>query len=129
MSDSLVRESNTSVSLARSSTLPPPVQRMMYTASIKNGNPNPSFAPASAEMISLKGRATNLSANGPLAMACERTGSVHATQDAMTKAERTVTLGTVAITQSVVQIHMIVMIGSRQSAISRQRVRQYRAGS
>jgi len=103
--------------------------RIRYTASIKNGNPNPSLAPASDEIISRSGRATYLSANGPLAMACERMGSVHVTHDAMTRAARSVTRGTVASTQSVVQSHMMVMMGSRQSAISFQRFRLYLAGS
>ena len=51
---------------------------------MRNGKPKPSFDAASAEIISRTGRGTNLSANGPLATACERTGSVQVTQEAMT---------------------------------------------
>lgn len=80
-------------------------------------------------MISRKSLATNLSANGPLAMAWERTGSVGVTHEAMTIAARRVSLGTVASMQSVVQSHMIVMMGRRQRVISFQRVRLYFAGS
>ena len=59
---------------------------MRAIESKRNGNPNPSLPPASADMNSRKCRLTYLSANGPLAMACERTGSMQITQDPMIKA-------------------------------------------
>lgn len=52
----------------------------------KNGNPNPSFPPASADMNSRRCLRTYLSANGPFATACERTGSIQMTHDPMIKA-------------------------------------------
>jgi len=47
----------------------------------RNGNPNPSFPPASAEMNSRRCLRTYLSAKGPLAIAWERTGSMQITQE------------------------------------------------
>lgn len=60
--------------------------RIRYVASMRKGKPKPSLAPASDEMISRRWRATYLSAKGPLAMACDRMGSVQVTQDPMTRA-------------------------------------------
>src|SRR6478736_1793969 len=75
--------------------------------------PNPSLAPASDEMISRRCRETYLSAKGPFATACERTGSVHVTHDARASAARRLSLGMVARMQPVVKSHMRVIIGSR----------------
>jgi hypothetical protein len=66
---------------------------MRYVASSRKGNPNPSLAPASAEMISRSARGTYLSANGPFAMACDRTGSVLVTSDAMIMAVSVLSFG------------------------------------
>ena len=105
------------------------VWRMRYVASSRKGNPNPSLAPASAEMISRSARGTYLSAKGPFAMACERTGSVLVTSDAMTMAVSVVSFGTMSSTHPVVQSHMIVMTGISRSAMSFQRCQGYLAGS
>jgi hypothetical protein len=61
----------------------------------RNGNPNPSFAPASEEIISRRARGTNLSEKGPFATACDRIGSVHVTHEPMTMEARRVILGIV----------------------------------
>lgn len=97
--------------------------------SIKKGEAKPSFAPASADMISLNGRTTNLSENGPLATAWESTGSVDVTHAATTSAEVNGNLGSVARTHAVVESHMMVMTGRRHTIISRNRDRRYRFGS
>jgi hypothetical protein len=86
----------------------------------RNGIPNPSLARASEDMISRSARGTNLSEKRPLATACERIGSVQVTHEPMTSAARKVIFGIVTKMQRLVQIHMIVMTGSRQTAISLQ---------
>jgi hypothetical protein len=70
-----------------------------------------------------------LSANGPLATACDRIGSVQVTQDPMTRAAKSESLGIVTRMHKLVQIHMTVMTGRRQIAISFHRACWYFAGS
>lgn len=103
--------------------------RIRYVASSKNGKPKPSLLPASAEMISRSARGTYLSANGPFAMACDSTGSVDVTSEAMTMAVSVVSLGIISLMHPVVQSHMIVMTGISSRAISFQRCQGYSAGS
>jgi hypothetical protein len=98
-------------------------------ASSRKGNPKPSLAPASAEMISRSARGTYLSAKGPFAMACESTGSVLVTNDAITMAVRVVNFGIIKIMHPVVQSHIIVITGIRTRAMSFQRCQGYLAGS
>lgn len=95
----------------------------------RKGKPKPSLAPASDEMISRSARGTNLSAKGPLATACDKIGSVQVTQDPITSAAKKVSLGTVTRMHKLVQIHMIVITGRRQIAISFHRACWYLAGS
>lgn len=80
-------------------------------------------------MISRKARGTNLSENGPLATACDKIGSVQVTHDPMTSAARKDSFGMVTRMHKEVQIHMIVMTGTRQISISFQLVFWYLAGS
>jgi hypothetical protein len=103
--------------------------RMRKVARSRNGNPKPSLDPASAEMISLRARGTYLSANGPLAMAWERTGSVEVTSEPMTMAVSVVSFGIMSLIQPVVQSHMIVMTGIKRRIMSFQRCQGYFAGS
>lgn len=102
---------------------------MRNVASSRKGNPKPSLAPASAEMISRSARGTYLSAKGPFAMACDRIGSVQVTCEAMTIAESVVSFGITSMTHPVVQSHMIVMIGTKTRTMSFQRCQGYFAGS
>jgi hypothetical protein len=95
----------------------------------RKGKPKPSLAPASDEMISRSARGTNLSAKGPLATACDKIGSVQVTQDPITSAAKKESLGTVMRMHKLVQIHMMVITGRRQIAISFHRVCWYLAGS
>jgi hypothetical protein len=69
---------------------------MRNVARSRKGNPKPSLAPASAEMISRSARGTYLSAKGPFAMACDRMGSVQVTIDAMTMAVSVVRRGIIS---------------------------------
>lgn len=94
---------------------------MRYVASSKNGNPNPSLLPASADIISRRARGTYLSAKGPFAIACDSTGSVEVTSEAMTIAVRVVSFGIMSLMQPVVQSHIIVMTGMSRRAMSFQR--------
>lgn len=96
---------------------------------MRKGKPKPSLRQASAEMISRRGRATYLSAKGPLATAWDRTGSVHVTAEAMARAPRRVILGTVARKQAVVRSHIMVMMGMRHMKSSFLRCQTYLAGS
>jgi hypothetical protein len=124
------------------------VCRIRYVASSKKGKPKPSLEPASAEMISRSARGTYLSANGPLAIACERTGSVDVTSDpitweslsvcsgynvchwcSLTMAVSVVSFGIMSLMQPVVHSHMIVMTGISNNAMSLHRCHGYFAGN
>lgn len=127
--------------------------RKSETASNRKVNPNPSFPPASEEMNSRRCRRTYLSANGPLAIACDRMGSVHVTHEPMInaasctralfisievyKVERSLTavahtnerLGTMSMMHEDVITHPIPMRGSRQKVSSMERCFMYRFGN
>lgn len=62
-------------------------------------------------------------------MACDSTGSVDVTSEAMTMAVSVVSLGIMSLIHPVVQSHMIVMTGISRRAISFQRCQGYLAGS
>lgn len=95
----------------------------------RKGEAKPSLAPASAEMTSRRARATNLSAKGPLAMACDRIGSVDVTQAPMMSAGSGPSPGSTASTHADVASHMSAITGTRHTSISRHLLRRYRAGS
>lgn len=108
---------------------PSPVYLMRYSATKRNGYPSPSLAPDSAIIIFCKSFGTFLSANLPLTMLFERTGSVGVTHAPIASACTNGRFGTSPQTRRLLASHMKVMIGPSMRARDFHSICRYRLGS